>query len=207
MGNFRLRPPTIAVPARPDRVVVVKYCCVPSPVGHALAGIAAGWLVQPAPVPSGRSAVVGRLCLFAAAGAAADLDLLLGIHSGPSHGVGVALLAGVLVWLALRGLTPRPGGWGQTPGRMARMAAAVAAAYGTHTLLDWLGTDTSAPIGVMALWPYSREYFEKPLHVFMGISRRYWLPEFWTHNALALARELLILVPLVAASILVRRWR
>ena len=180
----------------------MKYCGVPSPIGHALAGIAAGWLVAP-PTP-GRRLVVTRVLVFAAAGVAPDLDLLVGAHSGPSHGVGVALLAGVLVWLALRGLTPRPGGWGQTPGLV---AAAVAAAFGTHSLLDWLGTDTSPPIGIMALWPFSREYYESSLHVFMAISRRYWLPEFWTYNALALARELLILVPLVAACVMLRRPR
>ena len=59
----------------------------------------------------------------------------------------------------------------------------------------------------MALWPLSREYFESPLHVFMAISRRYWLPEFWSYNLRALVRELVILTPLVAAVCLIRRWR
>ena len=69
-------------------------------------------------------------------------------------------------------------------------------AYASHTLLDWLGTDSSPPIGIMALWPFSRAYYESHLHVFMAISRRYWLPEFWTLNVLALGRELAILLPL-----------
>ena len=87
----------------------------------------------------------------------------------------------------------------------ASVALAVAAAYASHTLLDWLGSDTSPPIGIMALWPFSRDYYESRLHVFMAISRRYWLPEFWTYNLRALARELAILLPLVAAVVLLRR--
>ena len=38
----------------------------------------------------------------------------------------------------------------------ARLALATGLAYATHTLLDWLGTDASPPIGIMALWPFSR---------------------------------------------------
>jgi hypothetical protein len=39
----------------------------------------------------------------------------------------------------------------------------------------------------------------------MAISRRYWLPEFWTYNLRALARELLILVPLLTLVLVLRR--
>jgi hypothetical protein len=81
----------------------------------------------------------------------------------------------------------------------------VAAAYASHTLLDWLGSDTSPPIGIMALWPVSREYSESRLHLFMAISRRYWLPEFWSYNLRALLRELAILLPVLAAVTLLRR--
>jgi hypothetical protein len=45
------------------------------------------------------------------------------------------------------------------------------------------------------------------LHVFVAISRRYWLPEFWTSNARALAGELAILLPLAALVFMVRRRR
>ena len=86
-----------------------------------------------------------------------------------------------------------------------RTACASAIAYASHTLLDWLGTDSSPPIGIMALWPFSRGYYESSWHVFLAISRRYWLPEFWTFNLYALARELLILVPIALVLRLVRR--
>jgi hypothetical protein len=57
----------------------------------------------------------------------------------------------------------------------------------------------------MALWPASRDYYESGLHVFMAISRRYWLPGFWTYNLRALARELVILAPVAAAVVFFRR--
>ena len=78
-------------------------------------------------------------------------------------------------------------------------------AYASHTLLDWLGTDSSPPIGIMALWPFSHRYFESSWHIFMAISRRYWLPEFWIFNTLALARELAILLPLAFLVLAARR--
>ena len=169
---------------------------MPSPIGHALAGIAAGWIVAPPEREQG--AMLRRAALYAVVAASPDLDLLVGAHSGPTHGIGAALIAGAVAWLFLRSRGTRAAG---------RIAAAIAAAYASHTLLDWLGTDTSPPIGIMALWPVSRGYYESPLHVFMAISRRYWLREFWVYNLRALARELLILVPVVAVVIRSRRAR
>jgi len=84
-------------------------------------------------------------------------------------------------------------------------ALAVAAAYATHPLLDWLGADTSPPLGVMAFWPFSREYMLSPVEVFMAISRRYAPKTFWRQNLHALARELLLLLPIVAAVCWTRR--
>ena len=127
---------------------------------------------------------------------APDLDLLLGAHSGPTHGLGAAIVVGCVAWV-----------WRRRTGatRKGVSAAAVALAYASHTLLDWLGTDSAPPIGIMALWPVSRGYYESHLHVFMAISRRYWLPEFWSYNLRALARELLILVPLLTLVLVLRR--
>jgi hypothetical protein len=127
---------------------------------------------------------------------AADIDLMFGSHSGPTHGVGAAVIAGVVTVLVVSAvrwpITTR------TTVGVGRLGLAVMAAYATHTLLDWLGTDSSPPIGIMALWPLSREYHESAVHLFMAISRRYWLAEFWRHNVYALARELVILVPTAA---------
>jgi inner membrane protein len=152
---------------------------MPSPIGHMLGGAIAGQVV------AGRRMPRWVPLAFGVAGAAPDLDLLFGIHSGPTHGVGFALLAGALAAAAWRG----PGRW--------RVAAAFAAAYGSHTLLDWLSTDTSPPLGIMALWPFSTEYYLSPYRVFLPVSRKYWLVEAWLGNLRAVIRELLILGPLV----------
>jgi membrane-bound metal-dependent hydrolase YbcI (DUF457 family) len=152
---------------------------MPSPVGHALGGIAAGWGLAPA-------RTVRSTVLLAVAGAAADLDLLVGTHRGPTHSLGAAVLTFVVVALLTRNVR-----WG----------SAMSAAWASHVLLDWVGTDTSAPIGEMALWPMTRAYYESALHLFPAISRRYWLAEFWTYNVKALAIELAILGPIAALVI------
>ena len=43
------------------------------------------------------------------------------------------------------------------------------------------------PLGVMAFWPLSREFYFADAFIFEAISRRYWLPNFITHNLLAVA--------------------
>ena len=89
-----------------------------------------------------------------------------------------------------------------------RSAAALAtftgAAVASHILLDWLGSDTTPPIGVMALWPFTRAFYQSPFFVFMAITRRWWLPQFYTWNLLAALREVAILVPI---AIVVGAWR
>jgi inner membrane protein len=170
---------------------------MPSPVGHALAGISAGWLVD-------RPGTVARTVVFGLAGIAADVDLLFGAHSGPTHGLGAAVIAGMLA-AAVLSLRLRTEAMRSAKEGAILFCGAVTAAYASHTLLDWLGTDSSPPIGIMALWPFSRDYYESHLHVFRAISRRYWLPEFWASNARALAGELAILLPLAALVFFARR--
>lgn len=134
-----------------------------------------------------------------AAAVAPDLDLLIGRHSAETHSVGAALVAGVAVFAVMKARgAPRAWTW----------ALVIACAVASHALLDWLGTDTSAPIGIMALWPFSRAYYESDLHLFMAVSRRYWLPEFWAYNFSVLARELLTLgLPALAVEWWLRKGR
>lgn len=185
---------------------------MPSPVGHALAGLAAGWAVAP-PCRSRRRGI-GLGAVFALVALLPDLDLLTSVHRGPTHGVGAAALAGAVAWgwcaFAQSGTrsTGRPVVRGE--GRAAagapwRFGLAIGAAWGTHTLLDWLGADTSPPIGLMALWPFSRGYYASHLDLFLAVSRRYWRPDFWPLNLHAVAREIVLLAPLAAAVVRFRR--
>jgi inner membrane protein len=178
---------------------------MPSPIGHMLAGAAAGVLV------AGRDGSRALpLLVFAAAGAAPDIDLLLTVHRGPTHSITAALVAGVAAWLviskpvlaAARSVTV-----GTDSTDRLRFAVAVAAAYATHTLTDWLSSDTTAPVGIMALWPINDNYYVAPFHVFLPVSRRYWLADAWLLNLRSLTRELLILAPLLWLALWATRAR
>jgi inner membrane protein len=182
----------------------MKSARMPSPIGHALAGVVVGWMVDPPPEGDRHAATV-RAALFGFAAVAPDFDFLVGAHRGPTHGIGSAAIAGALAWILLVRF--------RRPARRAaldavRTASAIALAYASHTLLDWLGSDSTAPLGLMALWPFDRGYYQSNLQVFLAVSRRYWVPaEFWAGNLRALVRELAILLPLLAAVVWFRRGR
>ena len=69
---------------------------MPSPVGHALAGVAAGWMVQGTPPFRARTIWIREAALFGSLAVLPDADLLVGAHSGPTHGVGAAILVGLV---------------------------------------------------------------------------------------------------------------
>jgi membrane-bound metal-dependent hydrolase YbcI (DUF457 family) len=174
---------------------------MPSPIGHALGGLIVG-LVGTASAgsrraadrtPAGRGAPltpVTAAVWCATAAMVPDMDFLWGRHNMETHSLGAAALAGVAV-LA----------W--TRGNGVRLAWLVAVAWSTHVLFDWLGSDDTPPLGVMALWPVTSNFYFAHAYVFEAISRRTYLPNFWSHNAMAVVRELAILGPLAALA----AWR
>ena len=131
------------------------------------------------------------LLLCAIAGAAPDVDFLWGRHNQETHSLGAAIIAGLIVFA-----------WKRQP----RLAIAVTLAWTSHVLFDWLGSDTTPPLGVTALWPLSNDYYFSNAFFFEAISRRYWLDNFISHNLWAVAREILILGPVLAVVMAVR-WR
>ena len=169
---------------------------MPSPLGHALGGvICALALGGDSPVRRAGS-IRAWLCqpLVGAAALAAvvpDLDFLWGRHNMETHSLGAALAAGLAVLLF-------------TGGRARRLAAVVTTAWVSHVLFDWLGSDDTPPLGVMALWPLSPAFYFAHAFVFEAISRRYWLPGFWTHNLGAVLSEAVMLAPIAGALAL---WR
>jgi inner membrane protein len=185
---------------------------MPSPIGHAIAGITAGWLVAGAPIlrplrPKMAGAFPARApatfwregALLGALAALPDVDLLFGMHSGPTHSLAAAVIVGLAAYLVARPFA----GLGR-----GRFALACAAAYASHVLLDWLARDTTAPIGIMALWPFSHAHYESDLHIFRAISRRYY--QGWTfvdQNVRAVCLELAMLMPILALVISLRRRR
>lgn len=135
--------------------------------------------------------------VFAALGAAADLDLAFGTHSTYTHSIGAVLVVGVLGWCVASVANP-----GDTSAY--RLAFAAAAAYGSHVLFDWMGSDRSVPVGIMALWPFSDAFYQSDAFFFMPVSRRYWQPGFLAYTLRVVAFEVIVLLPV---ALLVWRLR
>lgn len=174
---------------------------MPSPIGHALGGLIIAFAAAPARQRRHEDGQILRAvrglrsqdafitwCVVAAC--LPDVDFAWGRHNMETHSIGFALLLGVaiLAWT-----------------RSTRMAIACAVAAGTHVLFDWLGSDDSPPLGVMALWPFDSEFYFAEAYIFSTISRRYWLPGFIEHNVLSVLREVVILLPLTVVSFFLRR--
>lgn len=137
-----------------------------------------------------------QIAILVAIGIAPDLDLLIGRHSMETHSIGAAAIVATLA------------AWQRWPVASSRVAiwVAVALAWMSHPLLDALGSDTSAPYGVMAFWPFSTEHVRTGWDLFGPISRRYWRDDFWSINASSVLREVLVLAPIVAL-VAIRKWR
>ena len=134
------------------------------------------------------------LIVCAAAAVVPDADFLWGRHNMETHSLGAAVLAGLLV-LA----------W--TRGRDVRLAVLVTLSWASHVLFDWLGSDDTPPLGVMAFWPLTSKFYFAYAYVFEAISRRTWLPNFWSHNLYAVAKEFAMLAPVAGAVWALRRRR
>jgi membrane-bound metal-dependent hydrolase YbcI (DUF457 family) len=179
---------------------------MPSPIGHALAGVAVAWTVDlvpgrrawrtaPASASWYRRAGDGLTLACAGLAAAPDLDLLFTEHRTVTHSLG-AMLFVTLFAAALAANADRP---------IARVTLMCAAAYGSHLLLDWLGTDSFPPRGIQALWPLSRGWFISGTDVFRQTARREFLtPPIIAQNLRAVVQEVAILGPTVVALWLVR---
>lgn len=171
---------------------------MPTPIAHALGGVTAGCLVRisaalvtpgrAAEAPLVRSEARRTIAALALLGMLPDADFLVGMHRSVTHSIGAVLIAAAFGWASVR------------EGRLLA-AASVAAAYGSHLLLDWLGTDPTAPHGIMVWWPWTEEFYLSNEPLFMRVCREYWLPDCWRNNILALGRELLVLVPVTAATL------
>lgn len=174
---------------------------MPSPIGHALAGLAIGWSAsRPEPSDDSRPAGWSLLALGCVLAAAApDLDLLYPpIHRTVTHSVGATLLV-IIITAAVTG---------KVTGRIAwRIVLALAAAHASHILLDWLGTDRFPPPGIRALWPFSNHFYISGWEVFPNVERRLWRPDALAVNVHAALMEILIVGPVTAAVWLATRTR
>ena len=168
---------------------------MPTPIGHALGGIAAGAMILRG--PTAITTLTGRrlsiLAIFAVLGMLADIDFLVfSPHRHATHSLVAAGLVGILAMVVLPG---KPAIW-----------MSGSAAYLSHVFLDWLGADTVEPIGIMALWPFDERHYQAPISLFFPVCRQYWLLDCWLSIGYAVSYELLVVGPFALAAVLLNRW-
>ncbi len=163
---------------------------MPTPLAHGLAGLIVHVLSAR---DRGELRDPWRLGVTVGAAVLPDVDLVFRLvdgrnqHDAETHSIGFALLAAVTAAAVFTLLRWR---------RPLLLALAVFCAWSSHLVLDYLNVDTSPPIGLLALWPFSSAYYKSPLPIFMDIGRDL----NWStirHDALAAAWELAVLVPLL----------
>ncbi len=196
---------------------------MPSPLGHAMAGAMTAWIAEtiqnrsdPQPVPLAGPSLVDRLASVvtplavtcAVVAVSPDFDVFFHTHRTYSHSLGAA----GLVWIVAALVAWRL----RLP--VVKIATVCAAAYGSHILLDWLGRDDSMNGGLLALWPFSGDFYRSGLNLFLEIEGHpraivnypgrglVWMIFL---NREALAREVLIVGPpfLVVLGLRLKRWK
>ena len=179
---------------------------MPTPIGHALAGVAAAWLVDLVPgrrawrtalpaSPWYQRAGDGITLICAALAVLPDVDLFFPRHRTATHSLSaVAFVA--LFAAAMAANAARP---------IARVALMCAGAYTTHLLLDWLATDAYPPAGIQALWPFSQSWYISGWNIFRQTARLHVMTRpVIMENIEAAVQEMAILGPLVLGVWLVR---
>ena len=170
---------------------------MPSPIGHALAGLAVAWgsdLLPPRAGGRPEGVHHDHLCVMLAV--LPDADLLLPIaHRTVTHSFAAVAAVALLMIVA-----------GSVTGKVtARFAVACVAAYASHLLLDWLQADPTPPLGIQALWPASSRWFISGWDILRPTERRHMFePATMQRNVLAVVQEIVVLGPVAAAAWLVR---
>jgi membrane-bound metal-dependent hydrolase YbcI (DUF457 family) len=188
---------------------------MPSPIGHALAGIATAWTVsRPKPIQADRGLLFAAACLAVVP----DADLVHpGWHRAYTHSIGAVLLV-TIITVVVTGWVKEPVKRSEVlgsrvPGSRAvgskvpssRVVIVCGAAYASHLLLDWLGADYFAPYGIRALWPFDDGWYISGVEIFRQTARLHLFTRaIMVQNAEAIAQEIAILLPIVYVLWLVR---
>jgi len=182
---------------------------MPSPIGHAIAGVAVAWAADLIPGNrTGRTAPPsaswyqragnGLTIACGVLAAAPDLDLLFPgyPHRSITHSV-TAVAAVAIVAAAVAAMKGRPA---------VRVASMCAVAVATHLLLDWMAVDREfAPFGVQLLWPFSDRWFISRWDLFPGTERHdIFSAAAILKNAQSAATELILIAPFAVVFWLVR---
>jgi membrane-bound metal-dependent hydrolase YbcI (DUF457 family) len=206
---------------RPRSTVIAESAMMtprmPSPIGHALAGVAVAWTAD---LVDGRRSSPRLVATCAGLAMLPDADLLLpGFHRTATHSITAAVVVFIIAVAVTGKVTEVCGGVSKTGGCYTRGGSPgvshpfthlrttllASIAYASHLLLDWLGADNSPPRGIQLLWPFSDRWLISDWDIFRQTARQHFLtaPIIW-QNVTAVAQELAILVPIVLLLWLVR---
>jgi inner membrane protein len=179
---------------------------MPLPIAHSLAGYALSE-IQPLSFFDKKWKTILFFVLLANA---ADFDFLPGLlindpsrfHHGISHTLGFSVLIGFLGALYFNFKKKLPF-W--------KVFWIVGGVYFSHVLLDYFGEDNRVPYGVMALWPFTENFYISSFSLFKNVTRSddmftFFPSLFNAHNLNAVLQELWILGSLcVLMKIWIRR--
>ncbi len=171
---------------------------MPTPIGHAFAGLAIAWsaeAIEKSPLRFARRTTLAGTCLGLAI--FPDLDWLYPpAHRTMTHSI-TAVVAAAAAVIALHWLRRSP--------HLATVTIAATAAYASHLLLDWVGGDTKLPAGIQLLWPFDSGWFISPVSIFRATDiGGFFRPRTMVSNAIAVLTEVLLMVP---AALLALAWR
>ena len=182
---------------------------MPSPVGHSLIGLAVGALAALAPDDwrgLARQAWQNRWPLLGAIALAnaPDIDYLPGLLTGElnayhhllTHTAGWCGVVSVGCWMLVRAV--------RSSTRVALLGWCLLLT-GSHLLADWLTADTRPPIGIMALWPCTDNFYIAPHTIFPRLLKHNLGEILQWHNAQAVAVEVVWCLPAVMAVLLAKR--
>lgn len=172
---------------------------MPSPVGHALAGasiaLVAGQFGR-GRGPSGsrppRVSFQTSLATCVALAVLPDADLLYQpIHRAFTHSVGSTILVTIIATVVTGWVTGR---------RSVAFGLLCGVAWGSHSILDWLGADPNPPRGIKLLWPFSDQWFISGWDLFRGTERRrIFTVASMVYNARTVVQEIAMLAPITVA--------
>jgi membrane-bound metal-dependent hydrolase YbcI (DUF457 family) len=167
---------------------------MPSPIGHALAGLAVASAADRILPARYRAPAVSRALIIScvALAIAPDLDL---IHPSSHRTMTHSLVATGLVTIVAAAVT----GW-VTSRVDWRLAVTCGIAHASHILVDWMGQDLATPAGLQILWPLSDRWFISGWEIFRATQRHDpFSVATMIHNLKTGVLELAIFVPLVLA--------
>ncbi len=169
---------------------------MPLPVAHSLISAAAFVAYK------GRLSVMEDLkglALFAFAGLLPDIDFItvpftgFGGHRGVTHSIAFAFVATAVIYLAVSYVSQK---------KDSRLWFYLFVAMAVHPLCDFFTYDYLVERGgVMLFYPFTTDYFESPVTLFMGIELRYLETIFSLHTLHAVFHEAVLSGAVLATAV------